>query len=89
MNKVIGTVVLAFAVLLQPALASAAGSKRPQPAGERREKAEARTASTSDRSGCERYFALVGALSMCRARNEGAIDCASTQFGSRKDSVQA
>ena len=62
MNKVIGTVVLAFAVLLQPALASAAGSKRPQPAGERKENAEERTASNSDRSGCKKYVALVGAL---------------------------
>ena len=62
MNKVIGTVVLALAVLIQPALANAGGSKRPQPAGERKEKAEERTASNSDRSGCKKYFALVGAL---------------------------
>jgi hypothetical protein len=62
MNKVIGTLVLAFAVLMQPALASAGGAKRSQPAGERKEKAAERTASNSDGSGCRRYFALVGAV---------------------------
>jgi hypothetical protein len=89
MNKVIGTLVLALAASYSPLLrAPADRNARSLLVREKgkQKNGQSRTPTVRDARNILHSSAL---SSMCRARNEGAVDWTSTQFGSREDSVQA